>query len=299
MDRITRWVVNASVTGLAISLFAHAVFLLLSHFIEFGGAGAPSAGRPEAPPVEVAIMTQAELVQLQSQSFQIATPAAPETPVPEVAEIELLDAAPADALATEAIDLGDLGGTLGAGDVGLDAGLGAGDSSGSATFFGAEAQGSRFCYIVDTSGSMALVGKIESLKNELIRSLASLFEDADFFTVSYAGTATPLGARTKWTEASDRGKAWARKHIAALVPAGSTNPLPAFELAFSIRPRPDAIYFMTDGEFDEAIADEIIAKNRRTEIKIHTITFVNDEAAPYMRRIARESGGTYHHVPGP
>jgi len=298
-DRMLRWLRNATLTGLALSLFVHAVLLFIAHFIQFSGGPAQAGGGGSDPaPVEVAIITEAELATLRPDAYEVAAPQTPEMLEPTTPEMDLMDAPLAEALAPEAIDLGDLGGVLGAGDVGLDASIGAGDGSGAASFFGAEAQGSRFCYIVDVSGSMSLEGKLEALKGELVRSVVALFENADFFVIAYSGGAAPLGGRTEWTQATDAGKAGARREILALEAGGSTVPLPAFEIAFALRPRPDAIYFMTDGEFDEAIAGEIIRLNS-AEIPIHAITFVNDEAAPYMRDIARRSGGTYNHVRGP
>ena len=298
-DRVVRWIRNATLTGLALSLLAHAILLFVAHFIQFsGGPAQAGGGREEAAAVQVAMITEAELATLLPDAYAVTTPQTPEAPEPTTPELELLDAPLAETLAPEAIDVGNVGGLLGAGDIGLDASIGAGDGSGSASFFGAEAQGSRFCYIVDVSGSMALAGKIEALKGELIRSIAALFENADFIVIPYSGGAAPMGGRAEWTQATDPGKASARRDVLALQTGGTTIPLPAFEIAYQLKPRPDAIYFMTDGEFDEAIAGEIIRLNT-AEIPIHAITLINDDAAPYMRDIARRSGGTYHHVRGP
>ncbi|MFI4872787.1 MAG: hypothetical protein ACIARQ_13310, partial [Phycisphaerales bacterium JB061] len=68
---------------------------------------------------------------------------------------------------------------------------------------------------------------------------------------------------------------------------------------YDIRPRPDAIYFMTDGEFDESIADIIIRRNKERPMPVHCITFVSREGESVMRRIARETGGTYTHIARP
>ena len=62
------------------------------------------------------------------------------------------------------------------------------------------------------------------------------------------------------------------------------------------RIKPDAIYFMTDGEFDQSIADIIIRRNKERPMPVHCITFVSREGESVMRRIARETGGTYTHI---
>jgi len=116
--------------------------------------------------------------------------------------------------------------------------------------------------------------------------------------VSFASGAQPLGGRSAWREATTGGKVWARKHINAINAGGGTQPLPAFQEVFNVRPRPDAIYFMTDGEFNAEVASEIIRLNSRRRIPIHCITFVNRDAEELMRRIASHSRGTYTHVEG-
>ena len=87
-----------------------------------------------------------------------------------------------------------------------------------------------------------------------------------------------------------------------MVAGGMRVPLPAFDLLFELRPRPDAIYFMTDGAFvnPEAVVAEITRLNRSTGrvVPIHCITFIEREAEETMKEIARQSGGSYTHVTG-
>jgi hypothetical protein len=76
-------------------------------------------------------------------------------------------------------------------------------------------------------------------------------------------------------------------------------PFPAFEVVFSLRPRPDAIYFMTDGQFEPSVAVELARLNVEDRIPIHCICFVSKEAEALMKKIAEDSGGTYTYVAGP
>src|SRR5690606_16329369 len=98
------------------------------------------------------------------------------------------------------------------------------------------------------------------------------------------------------------GKRSARAEINNIRAGGTTIPFPAFEEVFRMRPRPDAIYFMTDGAFSnaEAVAEEIARLNRSTGkiVPIHCITFIERDAEEIMKVIARQSNGSYTHVTG-
>jgi hypothetical protein len=59
---------------------------------------------------------------------------------------------------------------------------------------------------------------------------------------------------------------------------GGTAPAPAFDLAMRLlQPPPDAIFFMTDGQFGPQVVDQVALLNQRVpRIAIHTILFVHD-----------------------
>jgi hypothetical protein len=136
------------------------------------------------------------------------------------------------------------------------------------------------------------------LKTELDKSVAGL-ENATFFVALFSSDAKPMGGRLDWVAANDSGKQWARRTIPLIAAEGETIPVPAFKMIFTLRPRPDAIYFMTDGEFDKDYANQIARLNEEPRIPIHCITFTSKEGEDVMRKIALDSGGTYTHVPGP
>ncbi|MEL7485089.1 MAG: vWA domain-containing protein [Planctomycetota bacterium] len=175
-----------------------------------------------------------------------------------------------------------------------------GASGGAASFFGIEARGNRFAYVVDLSGSMGQEGRMEAMLAELRRSITELGSHVSFYVVFYSDDAFPLGNRREWTDATGNGKRWARQKLESVEALGSTHPVPGFELVSQIRPRADAIYFMTDGKFNngDRDVDAILALNRERPTPIHCITFVTREAEASMRRIAEMTGGSYTHVPG-
>ncbi len=299
-ELVVRWLARASVAAFVISLVVHVIGWLASTLITFSGAGpAPVAGgRGE---VDVAVMTQTEFDELNQAAASLDAPAVPEAnkdvPTPDdLAEPTIADDAAGSV--GEISDLADLGG---AGEVSLGgADLGAGQVGG-AKFFGVEAAGNRFAYIVDVSGSMAFAGKLEHLQRELTRSIASLLETSRYLVIPFADDAKPLGDKGKaeWTEASSAGKRWAKTHIDLLQALGGTRPVNGFRLAFATRPKPDAIYFMTDGDFPLEWADEIALLNRRLKVPIHCICFSDAAGEEVMKKIAKDSRGTYTFVPGP
>ncbi|MFA6047119.1 MAG: VWA domain-containing protein, partial [Phycisphaerales bacterium] len=192
-----------------------------------------------------------------------------------------------------------VGPLAGGGDVGGGEGLGLGGSGGGgggASFFGREAQGNRFAYIVDVSSSME-GGRIQSLQRELDRSIDGLLETSEFQVVQYSTDSQVVTEKDSWNQASPAGKRSAHARIGLMVANGSTNPLPAFEIIFRMRPRPDAIYFLTDGEFPDDIAEKITTLNRQLKIPIHCICLESQEGELRMKQIAKVSRGTYTYVP--
>lgn len=312
-DWFVRWAPPVTIAAAFMSLLTHLVLAVIAAIIYVGGAQAGGAGDggEGGGGVGVAVMTEAELGEIQSAGLDAEAPAVPEISpttlpggdedlgVPEIAGAGGAEGGLADGL-------GGLTSGLGAGNISGGPGLGAGGSGGgAASFFGVEARGTRFIYICDVSGSMdATVGngttrRIDILKVELLRSLEELLEKAHFFVCLFSSDAQPLGNRMEWIVASDAGKQWARRTIPLIVAQGGTEPMNAFRVALSLRPRADAIYFMTDGEFAEEYATQIANMNADYKIPIHCITFVSREGESTMKRIAAESGGTYTHVPGP
>ena len=187
---------------------------------------------------------------------------------------------------------------------GEGAGTGGADAGGAASFFGVEAYGSRFAFVVDISGSMTQGGRIQALENQLTSAVEGLLEHAHFCIVAFNSTAVPLTA-TRWVDASDRAKRTVNARVSRLSDqaAGGTTPDDAFRIVFDLRPRPDAIYFMTDGDFagrNDAVANLVAELNARglRQVPIHCITLIERRGEAVMRRIAAESDGTYTHVSG-
>lgn len=303
-----RWLRRAAITGAVVSVLVHLVVMLAAYLVRIGTPG--GAGGAEAPSlVEFAVMSEAEFAATMADQPEMESAA-----VPELTESTLPDTALLDAAATEAIDSLsdqplDVEIDVGGGDISAGGGDGSalgGGGGGGASFFGLEAQGSRFAYIVDRSSSMRDDNRMTRTQSELIESIEGLVETCEFLVVFYSDGAEPLGGSTDWVEATRRNKQAAERRIRQVLPSGGTRPLSSFQAVFEHRIKPDAIYFMTDGRFDEIVPDEVRAMNRRLRIPVHCVlvgsvgvnAVIRDEVAGMMRRIAADSGGTFVHIDG-
>ena len=289
-----------------LSLIIHLFGGVLAAFVVLHGGGSGGAGPGSGGgPIEVAILTEAELGSIEGAfglDEALASPSAPDIDASDAPAIELSES-PSTTLGASSLidaDLGDAGGSLGAGDIGLGDGDlgGGGGGGGGASFFGVEARGNRIAYVVDTSGSMGLSGKLGSLQRELVKSVSDLSDNTRFLICLFSSDAMPLGGRREWSEASPSGKRWARDEIARIVADGGTEPLNGFRIVLESRPKPDAIYFMTDGEFNSIVAVEVARLNADLKVPIHCIAFQTSASEELMRLIAAESGGTYTFIGG-
>lgn len=306
VPRALRWVRNALFIGLLWSAIIHLSGIGLAGGIGIGGPprSVGGSGADIPGPVDFAVVPEIELATLSDGSQALD-----QISIPSVSPLEPGDTAAEDTLSTMGIgepeagvdeagvELGISGGAaLNDGEgVGLGVGLGGGGTS----FFGVEASGSRFAFILDMSGSMSWDGKIDVLRAELAKSIDTMTDQTEFAVILFSDAASMLGDRRQWVTANETGKTWARRSMAAARPDGGTNPVPGFVLALGMRPRPDVIYFMTDGEFSDpdGVAKEINALNSHLKVPIHCICFVTAASEPVMRRIASASGGSYTFVP--
>ncbi len=295
---INRHKVPLLASSAAVSLLVHVIVLVIAALIQMNKPVAQIGAASSE--VDFAVMTDAELSEIAAEELALEAPDADSSSSPLELQAELdLGALEVD-MSDLAESMGDVTLQIGGGD--LDgAGLGVGDSAGSgASFFGVEAQGNRFAFVVDTSGSMVNDGRLQSMQKELIRSISALFSSSDFFVAFFSSGAAPLGDRgIVWADATDSGKNWARAHILATEANGATRPASGFALVAQLEPLPDAIYFMTDGEFSEEEVEVILGTFGRRNIPIHCITFRSREGEAVMRRIAVATRGTYTHIEGP
>lgn len=203
------------------------------------------------------------------------------------------DAADAELSLPEVMPSGAVAGTGGDG-LDLRPPGAAGGAGGKLKFMGVEGDGSRFLIIADRSDSMT-GAKFEYLKAEILKTLGDLRPGTRFYLILFNDGAEPLPGN-RWLSGRAQA-AEAARWVRAARSYGGTEPTPAFELAFRMNPRPDTIFFMTDGLFSPTVPAEVARLNDgRRKVVIHTISFVDRSAESMLRQIAEQSGGKYRHV---
>lgn len=182
---------------------------------------------------------------------------------------------------------------VGGDGLGLD-----GDGKGRGMFFGIVGTGKSFVYVLDCSDSMNNFERFRRAREELMYSIRKLSPEQRFYVLLYNDGAMPMDADDPvpaTEEEFTKLEAWLENAI----PTGGTNPFPAVDYAISLNP--DAIYLLSDGEFEPVVITSIRDKNRKSKfvprkIPIHTIAFTSQAGENQMKIIARTSGGKYRFV---
>lgn len=169
---------------------------------------------------------------------------------------------------------------------------GGGSGAGGASFFGLEARGERFVFVVDRSGSMG-GEKLDAAKAELLRAVRGLKRDAKFYTIFFNDHEEPMPARdlVRATEANKRGHfTW----VSGIRADDGTDPTSAMIRALGLKP--DAIWLLSDGIFEGSAADAIQRANPGRKVQIHAIAFYSREGEAVLKRIAKDNRGRYRFV---
>lgn len=300
--------------GVAASVWIHVVAAIAGVLFGtwLGGSGlARGAGKGER---EIALGPRTSLTELAAGDTG-AAPSLLERPLDSAAEDASLASVMGEVPDPTALgsDSGTLGGGAGDptgfssggdGSEGGGSGVGGG-SGGGAKFFGIEARGKRFAYLCDVSGSMD-EERLGALKRELENSINELSPGSSFSVILFSSEARVLTG-DGWLEATPGNKSKTRTLLRAVQSYGGTLPLPGFALLFStLRPRPDAVYFMTDGQIlqtpqeEDRVVAQITALSRSgpKAVPVHCVTLVETSSRQVMEKIARSTGGKYRHVAG-
>jgi hypothetical protein len=183
---------------------------------------------------------------------------------------------------------------------------GEGGSAGTASFFGIEARGNAFVYIVDCSNSMA-GRRWERALYELQRSIEGLDSDQAFYVVFFDNRAHAMFGEKfdelKMRDANEANRLRFRRWMGSVKLGDWTRPLESMQFALSLEP--DAIYLLSDGEFQDDTVGYLKVANPNREgrqqglesIPIHTVCFESPIGQEQLGTIARDSGGTFRFVP--
>ncbi len=187
------------------------------------------------------------------------------------------------------------------------------DASESTEFFGTKSYGSDFVFVIDRSSSMAQysgtslgqLSRWEQAVNELLDTLDQLDRKQKFLVLLYNDrNYVMFGAPTdqKLIAATKENKRRIRNWLSDQVPFAGTRPGTSIRLA--LRKKPDAIYFLSDGELRDNTMFGLREWNRLRKgpdgIKrltpIHTILLGSNFGRETMRTIAEENNGIFTHA---
>jgi len=131
-------------------------------------------------------------------------------------------------------------------------------SQGSVSFFGMSAEGQHFAFVLDHSLSMN-PARMDRMREELIKSLKTLPENALFSIISFARDPWDAFQRTRqekgdimpqvgWHQANTEGVKRAIKALLEQEKGFGTNWQKALAAAYAMDPEPDVIFLLSDGQ---------------------------------------------------
>src|SRR5690606_3868119 len=153
--------------------------------------------------------------------------------------------------------------------------------------------------IVDRSGSMSGC-RFDRARIELIESIRRLKPQQAFYVYFFTTSAIPIdhpaASTPQLISASDNHVAQFESSISEISTHGGSSGGPA-AVTEALKLKPDAIFFLSDGDLPFNTADVIQNQNRRPAIPIHTIGFEDRSGEALLQQIANDSEGTYRFVP--
>jgi hypothetical protein len=160
------------------------------------------------------------------------------------------------------------------------------------SFFGQGGRGYRIVFVIDRSGSMS--DSFDFLRSELKESIDKLRYNQRFHVILFHSGPYLENPPRRLVPAIRDNKERCKQFLDTVVPSGQTDPIPAMRRAMELRP--DIIYFLTDGAFDEALVGELRKWNRNKRVRIFTLGYLYAPGEELLRQIAEENGGTYKFV---
>lgn len=190
------------------------------------------------------------------------------------------------------------------GDVGtLMAGPGGGEPAGGGrggrnSFFGTPAEGKRFLFVVDNSGSMK-EGRMETTFLELMNSVSSMRRDQYFFVIFYSDRAYPLfypDPADQLVPATKENKEKLQSWLSTVELCTGGRLIEAMELAEQLRPQ--VVFLLSDGAYFGNRTMPYMTEEKDWPFVIHTLgmNVRNQQDAANLLAIGRAHGGTFRMV---
>ncbi len=306
---------TGSWVAFGVSMCIHLLAVLALSFILIGGQGSGVQGiRLTGTDASDDSLELLEAFEISSDSAKVQESSPPELPDAALAEIEVpvesvvqmatLDSNQAISSAVAA----DVGQAVLAGGSGFEVASGDGQSKQpgnqgtGATFFGTQASGYRFVFVIDSS--MSMIGpRWEALRSELNRAIRSLSPDQEFFVISFDSVAHPmfnkLPPKGTFLAATTENVSKLNNWVNAIQHGGNTFPASAIGIALQLEP--DAIFLLSDGEIRDSTLYDLRRFNRRPDeeekvkvgVPIHTVLLHSDAGFMTLKTIADENDGVF------
>ena len=172
-------------------------------------------------------------------------------------------------------------------------------------FMGISGNAKQIVYICDATGTM-LGLKFDLLKQQLAKAIDILKPIQKYNVIFFRGGssddqwAMPLAQTLLPASPSNKQKAYKFMNETSVLGAG-TNPIPALKQAFAQKPQ--LIYFLTDGEFNNYasygdVLAEVAKLNADKSVKVNTILMMSDDpqAEATLKEMANQNGGVFKKV---
>ena len=167
------------------------------------------------------------------------------------------------------------------------------------SLFGVKAEGSKFVYVLDHSGSTD--GKLLSTaKAEILASIEKIDDVHQFQLVVYnerPKAFNPSGSGGQLAFGTDSNREEVKKFLSTISGDGGTDHAAALSMA--IRMHPDVIFMLSDGDDPMLTAHDLERIDRiGPGIIINTIQFGEGHKLEhgFMEKLAKQSGGEYKFV---
>lgn len=169
--------------------------------------------------------------------------------------------------------------------------------------YGLQAEGTKFLYVFDRSGSMSGYGgrPLRSAKAELIASLNDLDRTHQFQIIFYnedPQVFRPDGRSPRLVFGDEQGRTLAQRFVGSIIAAGGTRHMQPLVMALAMRP--DVIFFLTDAEEPKLSGEELQRIRRLNKgTMIHAIEFGFGPSTGednFLMQLARQNGGQHAYV---
>ncbi len=181
-----------------------------------------------------------------------------------------------------------------------------GQQVGTAKFFGLQASGNEFVFVVDSSRSMDESRKWSRATTELLESVERLGKNQTFCVFFFDRDVHLMfnekASKLAMVPATERNKTKLRRWIKSISFGGDTRPLSS--MRFALNMKPDAVFLLSDGEFHDDTVSFLRAANlvrdddgeTHAKTVIHTICFQSEAGRTTLEVIAKDHAGTFRFV---